>query len=336
MDPRSLAALALAMGFCTTAHADEIRLANGDRITGTVVAKTGEHLVVSTGYAGRISVQWAQVASVQTDAPVEVLRGKQPLRGRLVREDDGVALEDATGARHPIELEEIAFINPQPHESGSGTTYSGRVAFSASQASGNADSERLYVDGQLTARALEYGFGLTAKAERRSDTEVGTHTAALLGANYDRFVDTDEFAYARGSLERDRAKDIEQRTTVGVGYGLHLVDRPGAKLTVRGGVDHVQVDRFVAAAERYPALGWGVEATYSPWGGPLELFHSQDGFMNLEDTGNVLVRSRTGVRVPLVERLSATAQLNIDWERRPPPGRVPTDRTLLLGVDYAF
>lgn len=335
MVSRILPALALLIGGAN-ALADEVRLLNGDRITGTVVAKTGEHLVVSTQYAGRISVQWSQVASVRTDAPVEVLRGQQILRGRLVREDDGLALEDAAGALHPLALDEIAFINPQPHESGKGTTYSGRVAFSASQASGNADSERLYMDGQLAARALAYGYGLTAKAERRSDAEVGTHTAALLGANYDRFLDGDAFAYLRGSLERDRAKDIEDRTTVGVGYGLHLVDTPGARLTVRAGVDHVQVNRFVASNERYPALGWGVEATYTVGNGSVELFHSQDGFMNLEDTGNVLVRSRTGVRVPLVERLSATAQLNIDWERRPPPGRVPTDRMLLFGVDYAF
>ena len=41
-------------------------------------------------------------------------------------------------------------------------------------------------------------------------------------------------------------------------------------------------------------------------------------------------------RVPLVERLNATAQLNVDWERRPSPGRVSTDSTLLLGVDYFF
>jgi hypothetical protein len=42
------------------------------------------------------------------------------------------------------------------------------------------------------------------------------------------------------------------------------------------------------------------------------------------------------MRVPLIERLNATAQLNLDWERQPAPGRRSTDSTLLLGVDYAF
>ena len=50
----------------------------------------------------------------------------------------------------------------------------------------------------------------------------------------------------------------------------------------------------------------------------------------------VTLRTKTGVRVPLVDRFNATAQLNVDWERRPAPGRASTDSILLLGVDYSF
>jgi hypothetical protein len=105
---------------------------------------------------------------------------------------------------------------------------------------------------------------------------------------------------------------------------------------VRGGLDYVAVERLFGPKERYPAFGWGVKASYSPWGPRLELFHEQEGFWNLEHTDVVILRSKTGVRLPLVDRLNATAQLNVDWERRPAPGRVPTDSTLLLGVDYSF
>jgi putative salt-induced outer membrane protein YdiY len=157
-----------------------------------------------------------------------------------------------------------------------------------------------------------------------------------LGANYDRFLQQTRFAYVRGSIEHDRAKDVDQRSTAGLGYGFQALDTPSAQLTLRGGLDYVVLDRFTGPGEQYPALGWGIKGTYAPWGPRLELFHEQEGFWNLEDADTVILRSKTGLRVPLAGRFNATAQLNVDWERSPAPGRVPADRTLLLGLDYAF
>jgi len=339
---RALACAAWIAAFAVVvprAAADEVRLLNGDRISGKVQAKSGERVVVRTDYAGEISVRWSDVASITTDAPVDLMLrdDRERLRGRLVPgEGRTILVENESGAQRTLAMDEIDFINPKRHESGDGATYTGRVAFSAAESSGNVDSKRLYGDAQLGARALEYGWGLSAKVERRDELGLGANTAWLFGGNYDRFLGPTQFAYVRGSTERDRAKDIDQRSTFGVGYGVHLFDTPAAKLTLRAGVDQVVVDRFVAANERYPALGWGIKATFVPWSARVELFHEQDGFLNLEDTGTVILRSRTGVRVPLVARLNATAQVNVDWERTPAPGRVPTDRTLLLGVDYTF
>jgi hypothetical protein len=64
------------------------------------------------------------------------------------------------------------------------------------------------------------------------------------------------------------------------------------------------------------------------------LFHDHDGFWNLDDREDLTVRSRTGLRVPLLDKLSATAQLNLDWDREPAPGRKSTDATLLFGASY--
>lgn len=90
------------------------------------------------------------------------------------------------------------------------------------------------------------------------------------------------------------------------------------------------VERLVAPDEGYPAFGWGVKAAYPPW------FHEHEGFWNLEDTAAVLIRSKTGLRMPLLQRISASVQLNVDWERRPAPGRHSSDTTLLFGVNYGW
>ncbi|HEX6266151.1 MAG TPA: DUF481 domain-containing protein [Burkholderiales bacterium] len=292
------------------ALADEIRLANGDRITGEVKARAGDRLVVQTEYAGEISVRLSDVQSI--------------------------AIVDTHGELHELGPLEVATLDPRPYKSTSEVAYSGRALLSAAYARGNADSDHVHLEADFTARAKQYRYNLSGRLDRRSEPLAEANTAWLAGANYDRFLDPGRFAYVRGSLEHDRAKDLDYRAAAGFGYGLQLLEDAAANVSVRGGLDYVTVERFLGAREEYPAFGWGVKATFAPWGPRLQLFHEQDGFWNLEDTAVVTLRSKTGVRLPLVERLNATAQLNVDWERRPAPGRDSTDSTLLLGMDYTF
>lgn len=333
-----VAALALVLS-ALPAAADEIRLLNGDRITGQVKAMSGERLVVQTGFAGEIAVRWSEVASLTTSRPVEVmLEGrKRPIRGLLQSAYGGsVLLIDAQGEAVPLTLREVAMINPKPYETANGVLYAGRALLSAAYARGNTESDHVHADAELSARARDYRYNLSGRVERRTEPVIGTTSGWLLGGNYDRFLSEKRFAYARASLEHDEAKDIDHRSAVGLGYGLQLLESAAANVSVRGGLDYVAVERIVGPQESYPALGWGIKATVAPWGPRLELFHEQDGFWNLEDTGVLVLRSKTGMRVPLIDGLNATAQLNVDWEREPSPGRESTDSTLLLGVDYKF
>jgi len=113
-------------------------------------------LVVRTAYAGEITLEWSEVASIETDRPLAVM---------LEGEDAPVLRRLEAGA----DLARIAYLNPKPHESGIGTTYTGRAALSANYTSGNAPSRRLYSDAELTARAAEYRYQLGGKFERRSE-----------------------------------------------------------------------------------------------------------------------------------------------------------------------
>jgi putative salt-induced outer membrane protein YdiY len=292
------------------AFADELRLANGDRIQGEITARSGERLVVKTGFAGEIAVRLSDVASI--------------------------SIADADGVVHEIGPAQVAAFDPRAYRRERAVAYSGRALLSAAYARGNAPSDQLHADGLFTARARKYRYELSGRIDQRSAPGEQSESAWLTGANYDRFLDGRQFLYARGSLEHDAAKDIDARAALGAGYGVQLAETAAASVSLRGGLDYVAVDRVVEPSEEYPAFGWGIRASYKPFRAPLELFHEQEGFWNLEDTDVVTLRSKTGVRVPLVDRFNATAQLNVDWERRPAPGRASTDSTLLLGVDYSF
>ena len=67
-----------------------------------------------------------------------------------------------------------------------------------------------------------------------------------------------------------------------------------------------------------------------------QLFHNQEGLVNLEDTKDILIRTRQGVRVPLRNGLNVAAQVNLDYDAEPAPGSDTTDTKYILSVGYNF
>ena len=313
-------------------------LNSGDRLSGKILHKSAETLTLETEYAGKVRIAWKDVATVSTDAPIEVLRvGSQaPERLALEPGDPGSVMvrHGATDERFAVPLASLAYLNPKPEESGLGLSYNGRINVSASRTRGNSANDRLYGEAEFRARAKAYRYALSAQTQR--DEEAGQRIASrtIVSGTHDRFLGETRFWYLRGSLEHDRFKDIELRTAVGAGYGLRLIDTEQTDLSLRGGLDEVRLDRVSDGDERYPALGWGVGFSHWVSNRSLQLFHDQEGFWNLDDRNQVTVRSKTGVRIPVAERLSASVQLNLDWEREPAPGRKSVDTTWLLGLGY--
>lgn len=333
---RSLSFVLLGLILPALARADIVLLRNGDRVSGQVLAKSGDILRVKTPYAGVVKIKWEAVQSLSTDSPVEVLvaGAKAPVRARIRQEAPN--LQGVVVGDEHIALAKLSYINPKPEESGIGLSYHGHVNVSAANTTGNNTSDHIYADAGFTARAKRYRYGLSGEVNRSSDSGQLSASNWLVSGHYDRYLEDDHFVYGRGSLQHDQFKDIRLRRTVGGGFGADLIETAHMGLTLRGGVDQVNVEHLGSPNESYAALGWGVHATYRFGGKGPELFHDQDGFWNLQNRSHVTILSRTGLRVPLSDNLSASVQLNVDWDRKPVPGTKPTDSTLLLGGAYSW
>ena len=336
-----LLTLALALLTLPPAHADQVELANGDRLSGRIVSMTDNELVLRTDYAGELRIQRQMVRALKTDDTVAVLRlDTGDLLDAVIEPLDGgrLGLQSEDGRQWTeVRLGDIAFLNPTPDQSGRGVLYSGRALLSSTAARGNSHNDSLYGEGEFNARKKFSRYHLGGKLERRREQNREVASAARTDANYDRFLDGQKhFRYIRGSAERDRFKDIRLRGTVGAGYGWQLVETEETFLSLRLGPDLVVLNRIVGKDESYPALGWGVQYSQWLWARRLQAFHDQVGFWNLSDRGAVSLRTKTGLRVPIAGGLNASAQLNADWERKPTPGRKPTDLTWLLGLGYGW
>lgn len=317
--------------------ADEVILTNGDRLTGTVVSKTPEGLQFRTSYAGTLRIDWRIVETLNTEAPVSVLmkHGEGSLETRLERSDEpGTVRLSEVPEVPPLKLERIAYLNPTPSQSGTGIEYRGRASLAGSSNSGNSDTTQLVGEGEFGGVEKGARFSTRLRGERRTDGGETTASNWLANADRDWFVRKDRFIYARTSAERDHFRDLALRFTAGGGYGLQLIDSDQTGFSVQGGLDYVRENRFDADNQVYPAFGWGVKYRHWLIGRAAEFFHEQDGYMNVDDARDVTLRSRTGFRLPIVERLSAQVQGVLDWEGRPAEGRKSTDLSLQFGIGY--
>ena len=95
---------------------DVIVLKNGDRLTGEILKMTDGKLVLKTAFAGEVTIDWKEVASLQSDVerPVK-LSGGQAATGHFVSGPEGVTFESEDWAsRGPFPLDQVASISEPP------------------------------------------------------------------------------------------------------------------------------------------------------------------------------------------------------------------------------
>lgn len=319
--------------------ADQLTLQNGDRLTGEVVRKGDETLTFRTSYAGEIQVAWPEVAGLKTDAPVAVMLVDNtsmqatldsPEPGKVVLKS-GEIIETA-----PIDLGKVAYINPPPHLSGKGVELSGRANVAITATRGNTDNERTYVDAELVARTRSNRYTIGAIINRAQEEGEDTASNATAYSKYDHFLSEKRYLYGNVTLTEDEFRDLNLRTALSIGLGHQFRESQSINLALEGGLAYVNEDFIVAEDESYGAARWALNYDQQLFGGKSQFFHNHEGLLNLEDTGDVIVRSRTGLRFPLLENLESSLQVNADWDNSPPAGTESTDLTYLLNLGYKW
>lgn len=322
-----------------SAVADEVLLKNGDRISGTVVSKSGDILRMKTGYAGEIKIKWADVKALRTDAPVDLMLTDGSFdSARVEIAPDG---EEAPGTeqdaeRRGLDLDRIAYINPGPEVSGRGVAYSGSINLGASVSDGNTNNQNVYGEGKFLARAKWYRWSVEGDVRQAESDGERTEEKWRLFGNYRHYPQEQRYLYARTSLEHDEFSDVDLRAILGGGYGSQVHDTDALSLSYQGGLDYVTLNRSEGDDEDYVALGWGVEYRQELWEGAAVVSHDQQGFMSLEDWENILVRTKTALRVPLGNSLETALQLNLEWDNDPAPDRDSVDSLWLLTLGYKW
>jgi putative salt-induced outer membrane protein YdiY len=231
--------------------ADRLELTDGSVIMGKLLSEEGGKFKVATKFAGTLVIDQQKVKSFSTDEPVNVeLAGASPVLGQVEPAAGGVSIMMnnspaviATGKVVAVWRRE----DDSPEVRKRKAAAAARVRHWTLEASA-AIAGRTGVEEKFGA---DLGFKatlanatdklvLTYAAQRATDNGVETANRQFGSADYSAFVNSPENGwYARTSLEQDRIKLLDLRSSTAVGFGHKLIKNARQDLEVRAGVNYV-------------------------------------------------------------------------------------------------
>jgi len=320
-----------------SALADQVLLKNGDVITGEIVKKETEKLVFKTSYAGEINIQWSEVSNLASDKPQQiVLTDGSIVKGKIESLKAGESKIVSENHERDFDLNETRYINPSVDLAGLGTRWSGHINAGGTITQGNSDTQSVRFDGETIARKQysRYTFGgvFNHAEEQGNNTQFNSRAYG----KYDYFFSPQWYGYVNQSLENDRFRDLRLRTVSGAGSGYQVFETPNLNLSLEGGLNYITEKYYQAEAESYPAVRWAIKYDQLLFKNDTRFFHEHEVLLGLQETGQTLFSSKTGLRFPLLFGFNATTQFNFNWDSQPSPGRSKEDSTLLFTIGYSW
>lgn len=321
-------------GLAAGGWAGEIRLENGDRLTGEIVKMDAEVIVIKTVYAGKLSVKRDQVVCVKTTKEhTFLLESKKVVTGRAECSSGGLLeiVNDQTKTSETLALADLKAINPPP-----GVRWKGNVVAGGSMASGNTDSRGANGSAMLQFRADRHRGTVRAKGNYNETSDVIDVQNASGSLKYDYFLSKKLFTYGQVLIEHDKFQDLDLRYTLGPGLGYQFIESSDISLFAEAGISYVNEKRAVSENQDYASGRWSMGFDWQIIPDRLKFFHLHEGYVRMEAPDDFFFRSQQGFRLPLVQSFYTTLEFDYDYNNRPAPGTKNSDRRYIFGLTYEF
>jgi putative salt-induced outer membrane protein YdiY len=316
--------------------ADEVNLKNGDRLSGKIITMGDGNLVLETSFADKITIKWAEVASIKTDSALNlVLADGTAFQGipQLSEAETMILKLDSVAEPVVFDMSQIKSINP-PEEPPVRLT--GQVNVGFNKSTGNTKTEKIHVDGEIVARTKKNRYTAGGQYNRSEDDNDKTEDNALGYLKYDHFLSEKLYFYLNGLFEKDKFKDINLRTTVGPGLGYQVFESDLMNLSFEAGPSYVNTDYDVQDDDDNISGRWAMKFDRFFFEKLFQYYLNNEGYVSLSDTQDVFMFTRTGLRFPVRAGIFLNAGLEWDWDNTPSLGNDRSDYRYILSLGYGF
>ena len=334
--------------FSSTLFADQVTLKNGDRLTGTIEKSDAKTLVIKTEFAGEVTVQWPFIQALNSTQPLHVgLADGKTVVGPVQTSDGNLEVSTASAGNVITPTSAVVVIRNDAAEAAyqkslhpgltAGWAGGANVGFALTR--GNSQTKNLALAFTGDRKTLTDHLGLYLNSVYTTNDAPGaipatTANAIQSGIRFDHNVTARLFGFVNADFQTDALQDLDLRSVLGGGLGLHVIKNDRTTLDLLGGANYTR-ENYSAFHRNFAAATIGEELTQK-LGAFTLLTQKLYFFPDLSDTGEYRGVFNFGTVTKISKWLGWQNAFGDIYVTNPPAGKKQNDIILTTGLNVSF
>ncbi len=327
------------MTICSaTVSADEVVFKNGERLVGTIERVVDGKITITSEAVGSVTVDFVQVATFSTNAPVEIHFKDGTVTSQKV-EAAGCGRISTAGTdvvqAQSFAVDSIVAINPPKKVP---ARWTGNITAGYTLTKGNSETETANIGVSLARRAendritLDAAYLFSAQEDPDTGGEKTTQDKWYAGLKYDYFVSEKTYVFGNGRVERNRIAELDNRLTLGGGIGCQWFESETFNLGTEAGIAwlYEKYDTEDDSQSEFSVqLGYHLDKQLNDH---VTFLHNLTYYPAFSDLSDCFLTTQAELRAALTKSLFGSFKVVLDYDSTPAAGSKKTDLTYILGV----
>jgi putative salt-induced outer membrane protein YdiY len=333
----------------TIVSAETVVMKNGDRITGAVVSSDGKEMTFKTEYAGEIKIQWVSIQELTSDKKLYVVTPeKKTVEGAVTTQNSRLEVNTAQEGTVVVPLGDVKALRSEAQEQkyekslhpGLLQSWEGGLNFGFALARGNSETRNVNLAFTAARQTLHDKLSLYANSLYSTNDKAGavpstTANTILGGLRYDRNLTSRIFGYGSADFQFDELQDLDLRSILGGGLGLHAIKSERTTLDLLGGGNYTREQFGTGLTRNLAGLTIGDEFMHKIGTGTVVNQHFYF-YPDLSNTGDYRFAFDVGTVTKLNKWLGWQNSLNDRYLSAPLAGNKKNDMIFTTGLNVSF
>lgn len=345
---RVLATLFMAAVSVTATLADEVRLKNGDRLTGTIVKSDGKSLVLKTDYAGAVTIAADQIERITSDQALYFSLGEEKtVVGKVEAREGKYEVETKDAGKVEVEAAEIKAIRSEAeHEAYIASLnpswfdrWNGGLDFGFNLTTGNTRTNTLALGSNLSRQTSRdkttlYAAFINAKNKDNGVTQT-TANAIRGGGRYEIGLTKRLNAFGFADFEYNEIQLLDLRSVLGGGLGYYVIKNDRVDLQAFGGGSWNRENFSTGLRRNSGEILAGQDLTFRL--STRMLFKERfQYFPNMTETGEYRLTFDSTLSTKITSWMNWNVTVSDRYLSNPPPGSKNNDLLFTTGVGVSL
>ena len=325
--------------YCIKVYGDRLVLTNGDIISGDILNISKDEVAIKTIYDKKIIVPFNLISELESqNSKILINNPNQNITVNNLKKVDNLIYLITDDELVKIEKSKIDSLSLETSSKKDKNLIksSGNIGINYFQNSGNTNTKKFIGDFYNETSLNKHRLIINFKNNEASDNNLKTASNWDLNLKYDYIFGDTWYTFLNNSFEKDTFRDIDLRESYGAGLGNRNEEFLNFKTTYELGLSNVKTKHNLTNNKNFNAAIWflNLEKSFSMFN--LKFFHKNNGIQEINGNNQLIVKSNTGLKLPILRNIYLSYELQVDWEKKPSSNKKKTDKINYFTLGYEW